>query len=40
MNDAPLLASLSENIRQMARPNAADDIADEVIRLAETGGNH
>ena len=40
VNDAPLLASLSENIRQMARPNAADDIADEVIRLAETGGNH
>lgn len=40
VNNAPLLASLSENIRQMARPNAADDIADEVIRLAETGGNH
>lgn len=29
------LASLSEHIRQMARPNAASDIADEVIRLAE-----
>ncbi|MBF0961808.1 MAG: UDP-N-acetylglucosamine--N-acetylmuramyl-(pentapeptide) pyrophosphoryl-undecaprenol N-acetylglucosamine transferase, partial [Alloprevotella tannerae] len=29
------LAQLSDNIRQLARPNAASDIADEVIRLAE-----
>lgn len=29
------LASLSEHIRRMARPNAAADIADEVINLAE-----
>lgn len=29
------LAQLSEHIRRLARPNAASDIADEVIRLAE-----
>lgn len=32
------LAQLSANIRQLARPNAAADIADEVIRLAEEAG--
>lgn len=30
------LAQLSEHIRRLARPNAASDIADEVIRLAES----
>ena len=28
------LAQLSDNIRQLARPNAASDIADEVIQLS------
>lgn len=34
--DHDKLESLSRNIVQLARPNAASDIADEVIRLAET----
>ena len=34
VNDQPLLAKLSKNIQTLARPNAASDIADEVIRLA------
>lgn len=33
--DAGKLAQLSANIRKMAHPHAAEDIADEVIRLAE-----
>lgn len=33
--DHEKLESLSRNIIQLARPNAASDIADEVIRLAE-----
>ena len=33
--DKKLLARLADNIRLLARPNAADDIADEVIKLAE-----
>lgn len=31
------LQALSQNILRLARPNAASDIADEVIRLAEAG---
>ena len=31
------LQALSQNIVRLARPNAASDIADEVIRLAEAG---
>lgn len=31
------LQALSKNILRLARPNAASDIADEVIRLAEAG---
>ena len=31
------LHALSQNILRLARPNAASDIADEVIRLAEAG---
>lgn len=34
VQDRKLLASLSENILKLARPNASSDIADEVIRLA------
>ena len=37
VTDAAHLQQLSENIRRMAHPNAAEDIADEVIRLAEEG---
>ena len=33
------LDSLSRNILQLAKPNAASDIADEVIRLAEGNRN-
>ena len=33
--DHEKLETLSRNIRQLARPNAASDIADEVIKLAE-----
>ncbi|MBR2863562.1 MAG: undecaprenyldiphospho-muramoylpentapeptide beta-N-acetylglucosaminyltransferase [Bacteroidaceae bacterium] len=36
VNDEALLSRLSKNILTLARPNAAADIADEVIRLAET----
>ena len=35
--DHDKLDSLSRNILKLARPNAASDIADEVIRLAEQG---
>ena len=35
INNAKKLESLAQNIRLLARPNAAADIADEVIRLAE-----
>ena len=34
VTDAERLESLSRHIKQLARPNAADDIADEVIALA------
>lgn len=37
VEDHNKLESLSRNIVQLARPNAASDIADEVIRLAEGG---
>ena len=35
INNPKKLESLAQNIRLLARPNAAADIADEVIRLAE-----
>lgn len=35
VTDNEKLESLSQNIQQLARPNAASDIADEVIKLAE-----
>lgn len=35
VNDDAKLAALSTNIKQLARPNAAEDIAREVIKLAE-----
>jgi UDP-N-acetylglucosamine--N-acetylmuramyl-(pentapeptide) pyrophosphoryl-undecaprenol N-acetylglucosamine transferase len=31
---------LSRNIRALARPNAADEIAEEVLKLAESGRGH
>ncbi len=34
VTDAERLERLSQNVRQLARPHAADDIADEVIALA------
>lgn len=37
VEDHNKLEGLSRNIVQLARPNAASDIADEVIRLAEGG---
>lgn len=38
--DHDKLERLSRNILQLARPNAASDIADEVIKLAETSIKH
>lgn len=38
VGDMQKLESLSRNILQLARPNAASDIADEVIKLAQKGG--
>lgn len=35
VNDAAKLASLSENVKKLAMPNAAEAIAREVIKLAE-----
>lgn len=35
VNDAAHLQSLSTNIKALAKPNAASDIADEVLKLAE-----
>lgn len=35
VNDAAILASLSENVKKLAMPNAAEVIAREVIKLAE-----
>lgn len=35
VNDAAKLASLSENVKKLAMPNAAEVIAREVIKLAE-----
>lgn len=37
VNDAQMLESLSENILRLAKPDAAAEIAREVIRLAEEG---
>ncbi|MBR1711827.1 MAG: undecaprenyldiphospho-muramoylpentapeptide beta-N-acetylglucosaminyltransferase [Alloprevotella sp.] len=37
VGDKERLRKLGENIRKLARPNAARDIAEEVIRLAENG---
>ena len=37
VNDAQMLESLSENILQLAKPDAAAEIAREVIRMAEEG---
>ena len=39
VKDVQLLANLAKNILTLARPNAASDIADEVIRLAEEYAN-
>lgn len=35
VKDSALLASLEENIEKMGRPNAADEIAEEVLMLAD-----
>ncbi len=35
VKDTELIASLEENIEKMGRPNAAEEIADEVIMLAD-----
>ena len=35
LDDRALLSTLAKNVRQISRPNAVSEIADEVIRLAE-----
>lgn len=37
VTDAEKLSSLSMNIKKLARPNAANDIAEEVIKIAKEG---